>query len=250
MATTDLLIHRPVVGCSPHVEEEQPMTLQVALVGTDGIVLASDMKVSDITSGVLRTFVSSKIQFSPNRKLVVACARDDSSLVAGKRIVRELESQNPGRLCVKMETIGEEVIANKTSTGKDGEVIAISLADLSQVFHLRITSTFQRCMPVFDKAVAGHDTNSSIFFAQRYYQRRPVNELIVLAAHVVQFGAKLNSSGIEGLEIIVCQPSGFHQLSPDSIAALEARVDECDTTLGHSTLSPLQKLTYIPDVIS
>ena len=42
MATTDLLIHKPVVGCSPHVEEELPMTMQIGMIGTDGVLIASD----------------------------------------------------------------------------------------------------------------------------------------------------------------------------------------------------------------
>lgn len=226
------------------------MTLQVALVGTDGIVLASDRQVTDTTSGIARTFLSTKLLFSDDQKLVVACARDDSSLVAGKRIVRELSSEKPSRLGLKMEAIGEEIIANKTSTGKDGEVLAVLLADLSQVFHLRITSSFQRCMPVFDKAIAGHDANASVFFVQRYYRRRPVNELIGMAAYLVEFGAKIALfDGIRGLEIVVCQSDGFHRLSSESINALQARVNDFDQNLDRSLASPLQKFSYAPDVV-
>jgi hypothetical protein len=65
MTTTDLLIYRPVVGCPPHIEEEFPMTMQVGMVGTDGILIASDTKwMSTLhgggsSPGVRQTFNSS-----------------------------------------------------------------------------------------------------------------------------------------------------------------------------------------------
>jgi hypothetical protein len=42
MATTDLLIQDSDVGCFPLVEGEYPMTFQIALIGTDGLLVGSD----------------------------------------------------------------------------------------------------------------------------------------------------------------------------------------------------------------
>jgi hypothetical protein len=46
-ALRTLPLSRGPVGFSPSVGEEIPMTLQFGLVGTDGIVLASDKKVGN-----------------------------------------------------------------------------------------------------------------------------------------------------------------------------------------------------------
>jgi hypothetical protein len=74
MSTTDLLIHSQSVGCSSCVKEEPPMTFQVALTGSDGVIVGSDRKrgVKTAESGY------GEYQYQPAGKFVKS---DDESVI-------------------------------------------------------------------------------------------------------------------------------------------------------------------------
>jgi len=72
------------------------------------------------------------------------------------------------------------------------------------------------------------------FWAERYYQRRPIRELLPLASFLIVAAAKLNTAMIGGLEIVLCDAFGLHRLPDASIRDLESRVNRLDETIQAS----------------
>src|SRR5262249_5822525 len=65
------------IGYWPTCEEELPMTMQVGMVGTDGIVLASDTKWVEHTLGAARNiYDKTKIKISDERGIAISYARN------------------------------------------------------------------------------------------------------------------------------------------------------------------------------
>jgi hypothetical protein len=195
------------------------MTLQVGLVGTDGIVLASDKQIVSIDNetGVAHTCMGTKVLFSEG--VLVAAAGAGTSLVAAKRILTDLPTHAHLMTSLALEDIGMAVM-QKASIKKRFEVMAILRTDLSRILHLHVDSEFSQCEPKEDKCIAGHAANASLFFTERYYKCKPIRELALLAAYVVLQGAQLKTGGIDGLEVIFCQSDGFHRLSEASLESI------------------------------
>jgi len=80
-------------GHSPISEEEFPMTMQVGMVGTDGVILASDTKWTD-TRELRHTFGSSKIKLTADRRVAITCARNmETSCRMAEWILAELSDE-------------------------------------------------------------------------------------------------------------------------------------------------------------
>ncbi len=90
MTTTDLLIHRPVVGCPPHIEEEIPMTIQFGLVGTDGIALVGDRRIYDDSGTTRTTFNGSKFRVNERQTIATAWARKGTGILVARAICKEM----------------------------------------------------------------------------------------------------------------------------------------------------------------
>jgi 20S proteasome alpha/beta subunit len=74
----------------------------------------------------------------------------------------------------------------------------------------------------------------AVFFAERYYTRTSVHELVLLAAHTILQASKLNPASIEGLEIVVCTKEGFKSLSDSKIGVLKKESDNLGRRTGNS----------------
>jgi len=208
------------------------MTLQVALVGKDGIVVASDKKHADTSSGKRRTFSARKFRLADDKSMAVFYAKSGMATVAARRILKEL--QQPKDLRAELERIGEDVI-NGDELKLDSEVVFVTSRIPGSIFHLHMGNNVAQCDIVKDKVVfTGDGANAALFFTERYYQKRPIRELALLAAHTVLVGGRLNPGGISGLDIVFCEPSGITSLSEKSVAALRAKSEELDGSLGRS----------------
>jgi len=105
------------------------------------------------------------------------------------------------------------------------------------------------CHKIEDKGVAGDINNAAIYWVPRHYEKRPVNQLIPLAAHLVVSSAALNSAMISGLEIVVCSDSGIRRLSSESLDQLTSASSKFDRSILRSLSRMEKQFTYAPDVI-
>lgn len=207
------------------------MTLQVALVGTDGVVLAGDEKIlniADFATGSLST----KIKHTD--KLAVSWAWDDIGETIASALV-----QNPDRLDVEsdleqfIKDTYRSALNNRSERLKlnpRAELLAISRKNLGRALYVEVDTGHCTVRPVQDKIYAGHIKNPGCYFVERYYEKGvlSVAELVPLAAHTVLAAGKLNPLGIEGLEIFTCTNRGIETLPASEVESLSRRAERTD----------------------
>jgi hypothetical protein len=221
--------------------EEPPMTMQVGMVGTDGIVLAGDTRrtKSPVVKFGQERFSGrygengTKIKIRDDRKIAVSSALclDTAERIAGAIIARQ-DISNAGLVESGIETIAKEVFgANKK---KGFHCIVVVSVDpkprLYLVTDVKVGRSWTAiCLEKKRLAVAGDTVNAAVFWAERYYnqylhiEKKPVTELIPLAAHLIVCAHSLNTATVSGLEIVVCKSSGVELQSEDFIDQLENR---------------------------
>ncbi len=219
------------------------MTLQVALVGTDGIVLASDRRFTIHTAGKTTTaHRGRKIRVAKDRGLAISYARSHLGVVTGHAILREITDVELDSPESPLENLANNVFRQHSSPfaapPAAGEVLVVLLRDLATVHHLDIYAA-SVCQDSDDVAFAGDNLNSALFFAQQYYSKLPVNDLAFLAAHTILMGAKINPSGIGGLDILLCRSNGFTFASEERVAEYVKRSEQLDKKIKHA-IAPRQ----------
>lgn len=153
-----------------------------------------------------------------------------------------------------VEEIAESTLYQAADKGRlDLQCLIVSLRPDLRLFRLRkepVDGLLKPvCQEISSKAVAGDDQNPAIFWAEGYYLRRPIKELVLLAAHHVTAAAKLNSGAIGGLEMVLCDASGIHALDQASNRTLESNANDLGERLHTSFASYSQQFTYAPNVI-
>lgn len=224
------------------------MTMQVAYVGTDGILVASDKRaiisrneMPDVAGRVSKVLIDAK------KGMLVASAQSDHSLLIGRKILAELRLENlQFPPVVPIEQIAEHYLANLSGGFRrqdvNADVLVVLTCDLSRIYHLVIQSGEKIICWVFeDKTVAGHSTNSAVFFSERYYRKVALEELNFLAAHVITAAKRLNDRGISGLEIWHCKDDGFHRVDAAIEAALTDRSVELDDGIDGAIFGAVDK---------
>ena len=223
------------------------MTLQVALKGIDGVVLASDTKWSEVLNGVRQTFNRSKIVVDHDRRIAVACARDmDISAKTAQVIIAEIGDRWS---TLHIEEIAENVRGKMPKTRNANCLIVSPTLRIFRLETIRDDSGENPrsvCSEHLDRAYAGQDVSAAIFWAERYYCQWQSLKLIPLAAFLINAGNKLDPAGIEGLEIVLCDASGIHRLSNDSINVLQSWANNTDEVLRTSFGNYDKHFTYDP----
>jgi hypothetical protein len=172
--------------------------------------------------------------------MAVFYAKSGMATVAARRILKELQQPTDPR--AELERIGEDVI-NGDELRLDSEVVFVTSRIPHSIFHLHMGNKVAQCDIVKDKVVTGDGANAALFFTERYYQKRPIRELAFLTAHTVLVGGRLNPGGVSGLDIVFCESSGIGSLSEKSVAALRAKSEQLDDSLGRSLLGHHQEFT-------
>jgi 20S proteasome alpha/beta subunit len=222
------------------------------MVGTDGIVLASDTRYTH-TKSIWHTSNSSKITINRERGIAIASSRNmELSLIIARAVITELTDEELKSPEIPIEKIAQRIVNQSREQRRDVQCIVVISNPIPQLFYLQMTevdgSWAPLCMREGGKAVAGDTLNAAVFFTERYYERRPVGELIPLAAHLIFAGHTLNSYGIDGLEIIVCDSTGFHPVPMNSILRLQSRAAALDATIS-SSLFQFEEVGDTPDVV-
>jgi len=216
------------------------MTLQVALVGTDGILLASDKKINQSAERAAYTGLTSKIRVNYSRRIATCWAQYAPAADVAKQALElsDTDLLDPrGPLENLAEKIFEEARGENQFAFPNGDVILVTIGELPAVHLLTVEGKQYRCSRRDDKAIAGNNVNSALFFIQRYYKKLPIDDLTPLAAHTILSAGYVNQTGVEGLEILRCTKEGFDFLEEKEISALTAWSCKLDTKIGRLVFS-------------
>jgi|HubBroStandDraft_6_1064221.scaffolds.fasta_scaffold09846_8 hypothetical protein len=220
---------------SPFAEEEFPMTMQVAMVGMDGIVLASDTKwQSTLTRGNLRsrhTSGSSKIAISDELSVAIACAQNmETAYAIADAVIAELSGSDWDFPINPMEQIGQRFL-DASGERNSFQCLVVTARPSLRLFQLESACVNgvpnkAMCHEIKNKAINGDNANAAVFWAERYYKMKSVQALMRLAAQLIVDSAKLNSGFIGGLEIVICDGGGIRRLPDDLTTALELEAEK------------------------
>jgi hypothetical protein len=226
------------------IEALNSMTLQVGLLGSDGIVLASDRLVSQWEGAGFSQIRTSKMLQGDG---VLCCYSGDLvsehaannirslRFAGGKEHVRDALKDAANRAWQDIGIPGE--LHEWQPTRK--VIVALWRPALALwVVHVSPRSTANE---VLDKVIAGDDKNTARHFFNNYvpYPPAPVDDLIGLAAHIVLTGGKENPSGVKWLEVAIVPKDGSPVfLSEEQEVDLERLSDDLDLTIKHKLSRP------------
>lgn len=204
------------------------MTMQIAMVGTDGIVLASDTLWAS-TVGIRTTESSSKVRVSDDGGVAISFARNmEASVVFADRVVTEMDGEKwNNNTRHHVEEIARAVLSG---AGERTDIMCLIVSTIPELrlFHIDSRANLPGnpnttyCRQVFDKAVSGDTANPAVFWSEKFYSReRSVDELIPLAAQVVVDSPMFNSGYIGGLELLICSHDGIRRVPDDHAEALK-----------------------------
>lgn len=231
----------------PLIEDDLPMTMQVGMVGSNGIVLASDRRwnmraaLSGRSWGTGEHGLSStKIKIDEVLGVAVCCAADMiPATTLADNILAAVKERGIDDLSTTAKDVASMRIPNPEASNPPHCLLVLK-GTPPRLFDLFYISSgdgkvVPQCLEVDDVGIAGHTTNAALYWAQRYLKiipKLPIERLIPLAAHLVVSAGFINPGGISGLEMIYCDATGFHRLSKDENRELESKAEEWDKRIG------------------
>jgi hypothetical protein len=216
------------------------MTIQVGMVGIDGIVLAGDTRISRGPSrGVSASrmaYDGPKIRISDSGRIAVTCAHD---MQTANNIADAIFANMIGGGHSTCEREIKEVCAARAQ-GRDVECIIV-FADPCPCLYLFQHYTSPTCTHTQSQRITGciatgDMQNPAVFWGMSYYQLLPVNRLEHLAACMVVAAGGLNSSMIGGFELVLCDRDGCRRLSNESAGELQSSAKEKIARIGEFIL--------------
>jgi hypothetical protein len=229
--------------------EDIPMTFQVGLVGTDGVLIASDMRASG--SGRYRTSETvSKLNWNSDSGIACAVTGDKSSVHAALEICSSAIPEN-----ATVPDVYDELQRAVTSSWEKYRatmpekmridnpradsrlIIATPKRSHGHLWQIDADRQWSSTGPCRDKAFQGDVENAAVYFLERFYRTPrllPVRDLALFAAHIVLEAGALNPTGVGGLEMLTWQ---FGEAEPricteTDIAELTRRSKDITTLFG------------------
>lgn len=215
--------------------EDFPMTFQIGLVGADGVLLASDLLYAsrDEITGVWTTFKAGKIEITPDGKLAYCCAGGAWS-----------DSVIKAFLGTKIHPIRDNLILSGQLTwqhaGKErenpfwkGSILLVERGEGAITLWHMNSNLPVNALRILDKKTQGDDGNVAQFFLERYFKGgQNIKQLVPLAAFSVLMANKINPSGIDGLEMLLCTTSGFSVVGAEELTQNKETFERLDSDIG------------------
>ena len=201
----------------PSAEEVNAMTLQVGLVGVDGLVVASDTLLQQVERSRSTGSISKFFKDIPG---LICCYSGDTVAEGAASRIRRLWRDNPPApetVQDELERIGEEAwVEHNEHAARRGQPLNLGVARkvmvacYDELWLLEIgPHSLAHRRP--DRVVAGDAENTAKHFINKFgtgCEHLPVNHLIMLAAYAVIVAGEENPYGVGGLEVIVIPKGG------------------------------------------
>lgn len=206
------------------------MTMQVAMAGRDVVVLASDklmMRSGEYEQEIRATGFSSKIKISKDRRIAISCAKNmETAERIAERIIAEADEIDWVYPEDRIREMAKDVLKG-AGERTDVQCLIVCTQPKPRIFRLTNTpgpSGWLELREEEQKAYAGDNQNSAIFWAERYYKPGlSVAELLRLSAHLIVTAGEINPSGVGGLELVICDAAGCHRFPDESLAMIESQ---------------------------
>jgi len=209
-----------------------PMTIQIGMIGTDGVLIASDTQCTQDINGVRVHSNRSKIKISSRQDypIAVSMAHDmNMAQTVANALISEINSPLSDQV---FASIADRVWEHRMD--RPVQCLIASAKPYPRLFrlHCGIGALVTECEESTTVQYAGDTMNAALFWSVRYYKPAPIMDLASLAAHLVVVAGRLNNGAIGGLEIVLCDNSGIRPLAPATIRELELKANQRDTSIG------------------
>jgi hypothetical protein len=218
------------------------MTFQVGLVGSDGVLLASDRRYTRQDT-CRSAFQADKIVFS--KGLAYCTAGDEIAEAVGLTLLEFNDTSASNEAYrQQLELRSRAAVEGRSDYYGNGMLlIARCAAEDIQLWTLTVSPLDKRARRITDKFCQGDNANTASFFGEAYFPKdhasRPISSMRMLAAHTVLMAGKTNPCYIEGLEILECRKDGFTRLNDKEIADLVKHSATIDDYSRSRLLVPL-----------
>jgi hypothetical protein len=221
--------------------------MQVGMVGSDGIVLASDTKEThapilekdQLWAGAQFGSNTPKIEVSHERGMAIACAFDmETARQVAKKIMADLKDEELEHPIAAIKEIAASVQTDEQIRAQCIIVLTRPSPRMFMFQYARVEGRWSPyCQEMESKAIAGDNLNAAIFWMERYYDGTlSTAQLTSVAAQLVVSAGRLNPYTISGLEIVLCNSSGIHPLAIKENEKWESRARDLDTHIGDQIL--------------
>jgi 20S proteasome alpha/beta subunit len=214
------------------------MTMQVGMVGTDGILIASD-KIWTLP-GARVTQTVTKLKYSGERGIGVGCAEAEMSVNIANRIIECLPDGNHEAPSYLLEQYAKEIMSGFDTPmyrrwgGPLQSQCLVALNRPFGLYSLKVGPEGVKCERIEDKTRVGDTDNSAIFFLESFYSLRRVEQLKLLAAHIVLEAARRNPVGVGGLEMLIVDGEGAKMVPQDELSKLTERSNALHDTIRNA----------------
>lgn len=247
-------------------ENDDSMTLQIGMVGRNGVLIAGDTRLTH--RPILRgnRFWAAGTHGTNTTKMVVdyvrgiaaSAARDmDFAMPMAQKILADLPDDQFSNPIPWIEKLASETAGRVEGRELDVHCLIVLQKPIPTLYQFQFGSVDGKWEPYCQKmehlAVVGDNINAGIFWPEAYFnssqylRKDPsasVESLIPLAAHTIQVAHRLNPTLISGLEIVFCNEAGFHRLSRDTIGVLWTASEKWDREFGDAILNHSQELSF------
>jgi len=216
------------------------MTFQIGVVGSDGVLLVSDLSWSQIferriTSQHHKTYCDQDL-------CIVACSSGSEwpDRIAKKCVGKSFANTAP-------KEIAENVYAHTNGIDSklaNGSVLLAAMAAQNpELWRIDFGNNGQAdpFYRIYSKTITGDQENPAGAILERYIgndtSRLSTEELKFLLAHIVITAGILNPAGISGLEMAICRRDEFGMVSDDDIRGLKGRSAELDAEISRRLFS-------------
>src|SRR5260370_33383820 len=191
------------------------MTLQVGLVGMDGLGIASDKKASIAEDGTRTSSTTQKRFWDTETRIVFAASGDWVAPHVARELVRLAMSETTSRddVFTALQTGVEELWQKHVPKKRNGDPdrnpkVSFLVGLVGNPYHLwRIShpKTASGTCHYLDKIHNGDPATAAKYFTERFYKSPnllPIDQVVFLAAHTIIEGGKLNPTMVEGLDVL------------------------------------------------
>ena len=162
-----------------------------------------------------------KILVEPKNSIVCAFSGDDLSAAMAQRLIDAPPDTFEDNHAIEV-LLNAEIKRAKQIGKPGGQLIIAAVLKNRRLWRIRLFSK-SLAMPIEDKAYGGDDKNPAIFWGERYYsQSATVDELTLLAAHIVLEGGKL-SRYVGGLDVFTAKDGGAGFLKDVELESLRTK---------------------------
>jgi len=212
-----------------YVCEEGPVTFQIGMIASDGILLASDrLAIKEVGLNIPKEpFETEKIFVHADKHLAYCCAGDELASGVGRIIADTVRVTDQDVRPMLLQCVKQGMETSPTCWF-GGSVLLVCGDPPFRLWRVQLNRNNQTGPEVRRVpgayVTAGQECSYARFFLEQYLPKHrqaklKAAELVPLAAHTVLTAGDLDPANVRGLEIVTCTNTGFERL-PDS------RIDE------------------------